>query len=347
MSPNRIRGKLNRIYWWLEKRIDARTRSSQYLYSEVLRSRVGLGHSWLDLGCGRQVLPDWIPNQTSLVAAASMTVGLDYEESLEGNQQLSHLVAGDIECLPFAAESFDTVSANMVVEHLEKPAEALREIYHILRPGGCFVYHTSNYKFYITFVASLLGQRVKNSIIRIGEGRNAEDVFPTRYRMNSLQAIYKAAAARGFRVTECHSVNSSSTSDMIFGPFVILTLIIRRLLQSDRLRQFRSNFVVVLEKPLVPSDGDSRLVHPHAERIDTPDGRNSAGQPLGGMPVRKSHRPHGEGESCRVGSLWTSTLGCKPGVRDVDNFSQSTERGRAARFRWRIGLRIGSKEVIC
>jgi hypothetical protein len=69
--------------------------------------------------------------------------------------------------------------------------------------------------------------------------------------MNSLKAIYETAKVSGFRVAECHSMNSSSTSDVILGPFVILTLVIRRLLQWERLQQFRSNLVVVLEKPPV------------------------------------------------------------------------------------------------
>ena len=122
MSPSQIRGKLNGIYWWLEKRIDARTKSSQYPYAETLRSHLRVGDSWLDVGCGRQVLPDWIPDQTSLLATPKLTVGIDYtRDSLKGNQQLSGFVVGDIEHLPFAFESFDIVSANMVEEHLKKP----------------------------------------------------------------------------------------------------------------------------------------------------------------------------------------------------------------------------------
>jgi SAM-dependent methyltransferase len=153
---------------------------------------------------------------------------------------------------PFKEGSFDIVSSNMVVEHLEKPSEALRDIYRLLRPGGRFVYHTPNIRFYMIFVSSLLPQRVKNLIIRYADGRDDKDVFPTRYRMNDFRSIYETAEACGFRVAECHSVNSSSTSDIILlGPFVVITLFIRRLLQLDVLQQFRSNFVVVLAKPIL------------------------------------------------------------------------------------------------
>jgi ubiquinone/menaquinone biosynthesis C-methylase UbiE len=249
MSMNLIRSKLNTIYWWLEKHIDPLTRSSQYIYAELLRSRLTVGSSWLDVGCGRQVLPEWVTGQANLVATAKLAVGLDFtRKSLHGNQQLSCLVIGEIERAPFAADSFDIVSANMVVEHLDKPTNALLQIYRVLTLGGYFVYHTPNVRFYMTFIASLLPQSLKNLIIRLSEGRSDKDVFPTRYRMNTLQATYEIAENCGFRVVELHSVNSSSTSEMMFGPFVVLTLAIRRLLRWQRLRQFRSNFVVVLQK---------------------------------------------------------------------------------------------------
>jgi hypothetical protein len=69
--------------------------------------------------------------------------------------------------------------------------------------------------------------------------------------MNTVQASYEIAEMCGFNVVEFRPVNTSSTSDMVLGPFVVLTLAIRRLLQWQRRRQFRSNFIVILQKPLL------------------------------------------------------------------------------------------------
>jgi SAM-dependent methyltransferase len=44
--------------------------------------------------------------------------------------------------LPFAAGSFDLVSANMVLEHLPAPEQVFQEIARVLAPGGKFVFLT-------------------------------------------------------------------------------------------------------------------------------------------------------------------------------------------------------------
>lgn len=252
VTPATVRTHLNRLYWWLERIIDPQTRNSQYYYAEKLRACLQSGRDWLDVGCGRRVLPEWVQNQSDLVASAKLAVGLDYTtESMVGNDQIANLIAGDVSRLPFAAETFDVVSANMVAEHLEKPKEVLPELYRILRPGGRFLFHTPNVRFYMTRIAYFVPRNLKHIIIRLGEGREEKDVFPTRYRMNDFENIYRLAESSGFRVAECRSLNTSSTSEIIiFGPFVLLVLLIRRMLQLDVMKGFRSNFIVVLEKPL-------------------------------------------------------------------------------------------------
>ncbi len=48
----------------------------------------------------------------------------------------------DIEKIPYSSESFDFVIANHVLEHVNSPQEALKEINRVLRPGGMAILQT-------------------------------------------------------------------------------------------------------------------------------------------------------------------------------------------------------------
>jgi SAM-dependent methyltransferase len=45
-------------------------------------------------------------------------------------------VVGDARALPFADESFDTVLATEVIEHVRQPNDMVSEIHRVLKPGG-------------------------------------------------------------------------------------------------------------------------------------------------------------------------------------------------------------------
>jgi len=49
-------------------------------------------------------------------------------------------VVGDGHALPFRDATFDVIVANNVIEHLHDPADAVREMRRVLRPGGQLLY---------------------------------------------------------------------------------------------------------------------------------------------------------------------------------------------------------------
>jgi SAM-dependent methyltransferase len=244
-----LRDRLESVYWWLESVIDPGAKSTQYRYADTLRCLVERESRWMDLGCGHAILPDWVSDQEVLLERAQRAVGVDPDVgSLAQHNQIKRLVAATCEELPFRASVFDRISANMVVEHLARPLPTLREIHRVLRSGGVLLFHTPNARFYLTWMASCLPQSIKNTMIRFSEGRKKADVYPTHYRMNRLQDIHRVAGESGFRVVQCESLNSSAVNSIFLGPLACIDLLIRRILRQERFKEFRSNFIVVLEK---------------------------------------------------------------------------------------------------
>jgi ubiquinone/menaquinone biosynthesis C-methylase UbiE len=64
---------------------------------------------------------------------------------LAASRGLPHVVVADAYRLPFAAGSFDGVSADRVLQHLDDPEAVLDELVRVLRPGGRLVLADPDY----------------------------------------------------------------------------------------------------------------------------------------------------------------------------------------------------------
>ena len=94
------------------------------------------GHDVLDIGFAQY------PNK---FIEAENLVGLDLEHSIP-SENYKEVRIGDALQLPnpFEADSFDTVIAGELLEHVENPLELLRAIHKTLRPGGQLILSTPN-----------------------------------------------------------------------------------------------------------------------------------------------------------------------------------------------------------
>lgn len=177
----------------------------QNRYARTLENRLASRPIWLDLGAGVRVHGGWkTASGTDLAGRARAVIGYDLVgDHLRRNDALTSAVVGTGEQLPFADETFDVVSANMVLEHLSDPVPVLKEISRVLQPGGCFVFVTPNRNNPAIRAASLLlAPKLRRAWARLTEQRADEHIFLTHYRANTRSVLARAAERCGLVVDE-------------------------------------------------------------------------------------------------------------------------------------------------
>jgi ubiquinone/menaquinone biosynthesis C-methylase UbiE len=88
----------------------------------------------IDIGCGEK------PNQAIFAPYVEEHVGLDHEAGPHHKRNVD--LVGTAYEIPAAGGSFDSALCTAVLEHLEDPAEALREAHRVLKPGAPAIYVT-------------------------------------------------------------------------------------------------------------------------------------------------------------------------------------------------------------
>ena len=241
---------LREIYWKFEKAIVPELTSSQYHYQKKLFANLpNYKFSWLDLGCGHQVFADWMTaEEQAILAKARLAVGVDLDlPALKAHKGLTDKIYADLTAIPLKDETFDVITANMVVEHLDQPEKVFSEVCRLLRGGGVFVFHTTNAANPFIRAAAKFPQNLKNSLVYFLERRKGEDVFPTHYKVNRPQEVRAIAEQTGFQVEDIELVSTSAVTQVL-TPVMPFELLFIRLLRRPGLQHLRTNLICVLRK---------------------------------------------------------------------------------------------------
>ena len=245
----------------------------QNRYARELDGAVRSGCRWLDIGAGKRVHWGWLgASEEKLVSRAEYMVGCDMLPGpLATNRLVTSGVAADAGHLPFADESFDLVTANMVLEHLPDPVSVFAEVARVLMPGGRFVFVTPNRRHPAVWLASMIIRpAVRRKLAQRIEGRPPEDVFVTCYRANTQTDIRRLAAVSCMRVRQLEVFRSYP---MLRRPLVAVWMeaLWIRALGSRPLRRFGDNLIGQLEKA-APLGAPAQEV-PHNRGIPGPTNR--------------------------------------------------------------------------
>lgn len=150
----------------------------------------------LDLGAGRAA---WYQDDTNpsrrqlrlLKGRVARVVAADVDPAVRSNPTADEsVVLPQGAPLPFPDASFDLVIADFVLEHVDDPPSFAHEVSRILRKGGLFAARTPHKYCYVALAARLVSNARHGKVLsRAQPRRKVEDIFPTRYRLNTLRAV--------------------------------------------------------------------------------------------------------------------------------------------------------------
>lgn len=165
-------------------------------------------HYVLDFGAGRgeplvDDPVDWRRQLCDIKDRCQRLDGCDVDTAILENRFLDHAEVIRIgEPLPYEDNRFDVVIARSVLEHVDTPQFTAAELLRVTKPGGLIAAVTPNKWGHIAVGARLVPNRMHaRALESIQPGRKAEDVFPTRYLMNTPKALRRAFAGADVYVT--------------------------------------------------------------------------------------------------------------------------------------------------
>lgn len=193
----------------------------------------------VDFGAGRGGFMDepdsWLRQLQLLRGKVARVVGVDVDPVVKENPSLDEAqvwTPGNPIDLPDG--SVDLILSDYTFEHVDDPALVVAELQRILKPGGWICARTPNKWGYIALGARMVPNRLHARVLeRLQPTRAEQDVFPTRYRMNTLRSMRELFPAPGWTVTgytlNGEPVYFGGSRALIYGVYAVSKLLPQKL----------------------------------------------------------------------------------------------------------------------
>jgi ubiquinone/menaquinone biosynthesis C-methylase UbiE len=198
----------------------------------------------LDVGCGKS------SPVTPYKAQTRLTVGTDIDfGEIASNGEFDALVAADGARLPFADARFDLLLSKTAIEHMALPGEFFAGVHRVLKPGGVFIWATSNLHSLPILVSRLTPLGLHRWVYRRLFGKSLQiEQFPTLYRANTERVLDRHLFSAGFRRLSLRK--ASWPAYFAFSrPVFRLMLPVHRWLDRAGLQLLQVHLIGVYQKP--------------------------------------------------------------------------------------------------
>ena len=190
-------------------------------YEALVGKLLPAGAEWCDVGCGRNIFPDFPELAQHYASQCSYVFGIDPDDNVCENTFLHDHFQGLVEDCP-TEHRFDLVTMRMVAEHIANPSAVLSRVARLLKPSGHALIYTPHKWAPMSIIANMTPFALHNPLKQlIWPGVQARDTFPTQYKLNTFQDLSYHAEAAGLaiayysRLDDCRTTAAYRTLNRI------------------------------------------------------------------------------------------------------------------------------------
>ena len=180
----------------------------------------------LDFGAGRGAGAlddpvDYRRGLQTLKGKVKEVIGVDIDRAVLENPALDRaIVTIASDALPIEDRSIDVIVSDFCFEHIERPDIVSAELDRVLKVGGWICARTPNRWGYISVSARLVPNRWHVAALRrLQPQRKVVDVFPTRYRLNTVRSLKRYFPSE--RYQHCHYLHNGPPAYFGTRPTVV------------------------------------------------------------------------------------------------------------------------------